>query len=58
MLASPLRNTPTRRAAGALAAGAAVLTLIAYGEIFASVRRGTRILRAMHGQRDLMYSRV
>jgi hypothetical protein len=56
MLAAPLlQYTDSGERLGALAAGAAVLTLIAYGEIFASVRRGTRILRAMHGQRDLMF---
>jgi hypothetical protein len=56
MLASPLlQYTDTSERLGAIAIGAAVLTLIAYGEIFASVRRGTRILRAMHGQRDLMF---
>jgi hypothetical protein len=56
MLAAPLlQYTDSGERLGALAAGAVVLTLIAYGEIFASVRRGTRILRAMHGQRDLMF---
>lgn len=56
MLAAPLlQYTDSGERLSALAIGAAILTLIAYGEIFASVRRGTRILRAMHGQRDLMF---
>lgn len=37
-----------------LAAGTVGLTLTAYGEIYGAVRRETRILRAMHGQRDLL----